>query len=400
MKKLTDGMIAFTAALVFLTPGSVWEAEREASVEPPPDPAPPLVGGKFVVPAETVEKVNALLAPARQRELTQGEKEDLWAALRELGMPGAACLINELKKDEEPARKIIVEIVGKFPDALRIGRAVVVEQLKQTQGDVREAAAKALKEIGGPEVVAALIATLENDNEELVRAEAATSLGALEAKEAVVPLIQALDPAKEQGKCVRRNAAEALGFIDDPRAKKPLTDALSDKEEVVRVAAIFGLSALGDTKNLGLLLERAKHPDAEVRQWAVRELGRITVSGGVRILAEAIKDPSVAVRVTAAQSLCIGGSEEALDALMGGFHDKDANVRAAVLESLRRRGVRAEPTEENQRVCGALAELIKNEPHEFVRKKARALYDEIKRTLPSPPAGTPAESLAAPVPSG
>jgi HEAT repeat protein len=374
------------------------EDEERTKKEKPAKPAP--VEEKVVIAPEVQQKVDALLAPAGQRELTDSEKDDLAAAFRELGKPGVTCLVNELKKEDISARRVIIETLGKLraPSAVE----VLTQQLKQRSEDVRLAAAKALGEIGDLKAVPSLISTVQTDKKKRVRAEAATSLGLLRSKDAVIPLVQALDPAKETKRWVRRSAAEALGLIGDPQALEPLMDALNDKEKVVRVAAMFGLCMLGDTKTLELLEQRAADPDEEVRQWAIRDLGFVGASRSVPVLSVALKDSSLSVRVTAIESLGKIASPESLDALIAALKDPEVNIRAAAVEALGTRGV--PPVEQGgQKLFDALAELIKTEPTDNVRNKARFLYDLVKPTLPpstpgtapeaptsvSPPSGTP-----------
>jgi len=395
MKRVISALVVCGLAVVFLSVGCKPREKEEE--EKPPKPTPPEEKVEFT--PETQEKAEALLEPASQRELTEPEKEELMAAFTKLGKPGVACLINELKQEEVAARKVIIGLLGKLGHAAAVN--VLTQQLKQRSEDVRGAAAKALGQIGDLRAVPALIATLKGDKKKRVRAETATSLGLLRAKDAVIPLIRALDASKESKRWVRRSAAEALGLIGDSQAQEPLMNALNDKEKVVRVAAMFGLYKLGQTRGLRHLEERAKDTDAEeeVRQWAIRELGFIGAAQSVEVLAEALKDPSITVRTTVAEALGKIPADEALDALIAGLQDQEVTVRAAVIGALTKRGV-PPVGQGSQKLFDALAELIKNEPAEHIRKKGKALYDLIKPTLPPPSTTTSPESATPTSPSG
>lgn len=396
-RNLVRRIVPLILAMTFLGFGCVTrktEDEDKTKKEKPPGPAP--VEEKVVITPEIQQKADALLAPARERELTELEKEELTAAFQELGKPGVLCLVNELKKPDIAARKVIIETLGKLRDPLAV--EVLTQQFKERAEDVRRAAAKALGEIGDLKAAPALISTLQTDKKKRVRAEAATGLGLLRSKDAVIPLIQALEPTKEKKRWVRRNAAEALGFIGDSQAMEPLMDALNDTEKVVRVAAMFGLYMLGDTKSLELLEQRATDPDEEVRLWTVRELGFAGASRSVPVLSRALKDSSLSVRLTAVGSLGKILSPESVDALIAALQDAEVTIRAAAVEALTRRG--APPVGEGgQRLFDSLAELIKTEPAEHVRKKARALYDLIKPTLPPSIPETTPEVPASPPPT-
>ncbi|NQT81894.1 HEAT repeat domain-containing protein [bacterium] len=399
MKRTAFVLAVYSLTLILLGAGCVGkDKEKEREARQPPEPSPPKPEEVVITP-ELEQKVEDLLAPARQRELTAPERQNLLAAFVDLGKPGVACLIKELKKEDLDARNVVIGILGKLGDTSAV--KLLVEQFKQRAEDVRQAAAKALGEIGRLEAVPALIAALQRDKKKRVRAEAATSLGLLRSKEAVIPLIQALDPTRERKRWVRRSAAEALGLIGDLQAKEPLMNALNDRETVVRVAAMFGLYKLGDTTKLELLERRAKDQDAEeeIREWAVRELGFIAAAQSVEILAEAMKDTSAAIRLAAAEALGKIPGGESLDALIAGLQDQDATVRGAIVGSLSGRGV-PPVGEGGQRLFDALAELIKNEPVESVRKKAKTLYDLIKPTLPPRPTTTPPEKPTSPASGG
>ena len=393
MKRAVNTLIVLGLLPVVLAVGCA-KKEKGKGERPgkQPEPSRPKPEEVSVTP-ELEQKVQGLLAPAGQRELTDPEKEDLLAEFISLGKPGVVCLINELKKEDVQPRKVIIEVLGGLGDASAV--EVLSQQLQQRREEVRQAAVHALGQIGDLKAVPTLLSALKGDKKKRVRAEAATALGLLRAKEAVIPLIQALDPTKEGKRWVRRNAAEALGLIGDLQAKEPLMDALNDKESVVRVAAMFGLYRLGNTASLTLLERRAVDKDAEeeVRQWAVRELGFIGASQSVSVLAEAMKDTSALVRLTAAEALGRIPGAESLDTLIAGLLEQDVKVRNAVVGSLARRG--APPVGEGaQRLFDSLAELIKNEPVEAIRRKARTLYDLIKPTLP-PPAPKPSPETGA-----
>jgi HEAT repeat protein len=396
MKKAASAFVVCSLAIVFLSMGCLRKKkEKEQKPGQPPGPSPPEQEQITITP-EQKQKVQDLLAPASQRELTELEREELLGEFAQLGKPAVMCLIDELKKEDIEARDVIIGILGRLGDPSAVD--VLVEQLKERREGDRQAAVKALGEIADLKAIPALISTLQGDKRKRVRAEAASALGILRAKEAVIPLIQGLDPTRERKRWVRRNAAEALGLIGDLQGKEPLMQALNDKESVVRVAAMFGLYKLGNTASLTLLERRATDGDAEeeVRQWAVRELGLIGSGQSVSVLAEAMNDASPVVRLTAAESIGRIPGVEPLDVLIGGLQDQDSAVRNTVVDALVRRG--APPVGEGgQRLFDALAEVVKNEPVETIRKKAKALYDLIKPTLP-PPAPTPSPDTSAPSP--
>lgn len=104
------------------------------------------------------------------------------------------------------------------------------------------------------------------------RANAAWALGALDAKEAVPALVEAL---KDSDAGVREQVAWALGAIGDRRAVDGLIGALSDSAAGVRKQAAWALGALGDSRAVTALTRSLKDPDAGVRKQSAWALGAI-----------------------------------------------------------------------------------------------------------------------------
>jgi len=188
--------------------------------------------------------------------------------------------------------------------------------------------------------------------DQLRREGAAQALGYLattkeNADRAVPALIAAVaDGAKE----VRRNAAEALGRIGDPRAIEALarlTEPADEKDDWVRDVAEESLGLIGmktaapklpDEAALASLTEGLKHKWPLVRATAA-ELLALGGSEAVDPLIAALKDPTNAVRVNAARSLCAIGDARAVTALREAVADeKDETNRKAMQEALERLG--------------------------------------------------------------
>ena len=99
-----------------------------------------------------------------------------------------------------------------------------------------------LVDMGGEDVVPHVASVLKNDDNELVRHEAAFSLGQMCLRSGVPPLEDATknDPSL----FVRHEAAVALGVIGSQDAKATLQKALEDPSEQVRDSAVVALSNL------------------------------------------------------------------------------------------------------------------------------------------------------------
>lgn len=99
-----------------------------------------------------------------------------------------------------------------------------------------------LVDFGGEDKVAYIAKVLKNDSNELVRHEAAFSLGQMGYSSGVAPLEDATknDPSM----FVRHEAAIALGVIGSPNATETLEKALDDPDGPVRESAVVALSNL------------------------------------------------------------------------------------------------------------------------------------------------------------
>ncbi|HEU5488517.1 MAG TPA: HEAT repeat domain-containing protein [Candidatus Nitrosotalea sp.] len=99
-----------------------------------------------------------------------------------------------------------------------------------------------LVDMGGEDVVPHVASILKNDPNELVRHEAAFSLGQMCLRSGIKPLEDATknDPSL----FVRHEAAVALGVIGSQDARETLQKALDDPSEQVRDSAVVALSNL------------------------------------------------------------------------------------------------------------------------------------------------------------
>ena len=107
---------------------------------------------------------------------------------------------------------------------------------------IRTRAVCILVDLGGEEMVPHVAKVLKNDPNELVRHEAAFSLGQMCYRSGIKPLEDAVrsDPSF----FVRHEAAIALGVIGSQEAKETLQRALEDSSEPVRESAVVALSNL------------------------------------------------------------------------------------------------------------------------------------------------------------
>ena len=105
---------------------------------------------------------------------------------------------------------------------------------------IRTRATCILVDFGGEDKIPYIAKVLKNDQNELVRHEAAFSLGQMSYSSSIAPLADATlnDPSM----FVRHEAAIALGVVGSKDAKKALEQALNDPELPVVESAVVALS--------------------------------------------------------------------------------------------------------------------------------------------------------------
>jgi HEAT repeat protein len=248
-------------------------------------------------------------------------------------------LAPALKDNDATVRKNVVLALGSLGPQARGVVTDLLEKLKDNDPEVRKAAAQAVARIGveGKGSVPQLIDLLKDRNVETRRAGAVllAKLGP-DGKEAAPTLAATLkDPDRE----IRRSALEALAqYGADAKAAVPgLRDILKGKDKTLHPNALDVLSQLGPAAKDAIpeLIELLEDPS--LRESAATALGKIG-KPAVPALKEALKDNNAKVRAGACMALGEIGpdAKEALFALSSLQRDRDANVRDAATDAMRK----------------------------------------------------------------
>ncbi len=137
----------------------------------------------------------------------------------------------------------------------------------EIEEELRWYAARILGEFPHPDVIAALIEVLKADEDEELKAIAATALGQM-GTIAITPLTTLL---KESD--TRILAVRSLGCIRQTEAITPLLSVVQDPQPAIRVAAIEALSNFHDQRVPPVLVKALDDIAATVRRAAVMGLG-------------------------------------------------------------------------------------------------------------------------------
>jgi HEAT repeat protein len=240
-------------------------------------------------------------------------------------------------------RREAAKALGQQGPAAKGAIAALVKTAKK-DGDlhVREEAIRALGQIGR-DAVPDLIKLLKKGSDNLTRAEAATALGEIgkDAREAVPALVEALHDPDE---IVRLVVARAVGkmYVADKQletAFEALVEcATSDPSESVRISVVRTLATVGPeaVPTLILILETDSSACAEAAN-ALADIGKEARQAAF-VLAEALRDPEVPVRLAAARALGEIGArdEKAMNALEQARNDDNEYVRKTAQEALQK----------------------------------------------------------------
>ncbi|MDX2030946.1 MAG: HEAT repeat domain-containing protein [Blastocatellia bacterium] len=186
-----------------------------------------------------------------------------------------------------------------------------------------------------PELVPALIRSLQSDSSAVIRALAARALGVSSDSRVIAPLTGAL--AKEREIAVKKAILYALARYPFNSAAPALTSTLpllpllQDKKPEIRAAAAFALAEIRDPaaapQLLAFLQKRRKDEDAFARAHAARALGLLAYREALDPLAASLsKDHSQEVRREAAGAIGLLASESdarAIEALSNAVKSED-----------------------------------------------------------------------------
>jgi len=191
--------------------------------------------------------------PGLVRHITSsniGVQEAVDRALRKIGGPEVVhAVIPLLRSDDAPARNLAMDLLRYLGST---ALPALYDLLKDDDPDVRIFAADILGSTGSAVAVPHLCHALLNDPEVNVRYQAAVSLGQLSFPESAA----CLNNAMEDEEWVQFSAIEALTKVRDAGSVGALIKALGKSSELVASTIVDALGEMGDIKVVPLLLKR------------------------------------------------------------------------------------------------------------------------------------------------
>jgi HEAT repeat protein len=213
--------------------------------------------------------------------------------------------------------------------------STLLEQSRTGNLQERLSAIEALADLGAPDAVSALIELLQSPDD-AVRYSAAHAL-ATSGKHDVTSAAQALMAAlSDRADIVRSEAATSLGILVYAPAANHLRERLRvDPEPLVRASAAEALGDIRDTMSVSELLSALQDEDEAVRAYAANSLGLVGAPELLRELRERVQketSPRVRGELFAAQARL--GDSEALVHFGNLLDVADSELLPALLNSL------------------------------------------------------------------
>lgn len=216
--------------------------------------------------------------------------------------------------------------------------------LNDSEPGVRVAAINGLwEEAEDPGLIAPLLNLLQTDQNDLVRAAAASALaqfvyaGELEElpSEKVAPIItalkatfrNALEPIE-----VRRRALEALGYLGDDDVHQMIAQAYQHANDLMRQSAVFAMGRSLDAERWGAtVIAEMTAAEPEMRYEAARAAGEMEYTPAVKALGDLLEDVDEDVQLMSVWALGQIGGDKAKKLLLA-VMDSDADNLYEVAE--------------------------------------------------------------------
>ncbi len=200
------------------------------------------------VPGQDAEDV--LLGLLRDEDYRVRERAVTSLGRRFTARVASACAVALADDDDAGHRSAGLALLGKGGAA---GRAVLLGALQHPSADVRISAAAALPGLApGPETVAAIEAAARREGDPNARAALLLALGRTGRREAIAPLLAALE---EGNLWLQVHALEALGTVGDPEITPRLLPLLGN--DSLRQGALHALARLRSPVAAEPLVRRA-----------------------------------------------------------------------------------------------------------------------------------------------
>ena len=250
----------------------------------------------------------------------------------------------------ERRRQVLRHLIGQAAEnlTLLLGRLLRIA-LTDADADVRRQAIQGLWEDDDPSLIGPLVALLQHDPEESVRAAAATALGtfvlagelseldsalAMRAEEALLAVLHDENEALE----VHCPALESIAYSGEVGVRQLIESAYYSTQEELRLSAVSAMGRSADVRWRSLVQAELHSTSAAMRAQAANACAELEVQTALRDLVELLmEDSDRSVRLACIHALGrIGGRDarEALESVVASGDAKEAAAANLALEEM------------------------------------------------------------------
>lgn len=238
----------------------------------------------------------------------------------------------------------------------------LIDDLHSTEGDIREAAARELGELGDAKAVLPLLQRVDDYYPE-IRMSALTSLNRL-GGELLCRLVREARHTDEEA--LAETLVEIVSTRRDPQVIQSLIWALTHDTNVLQSAAVRVLGIIGAHQAVEPLSRLLRTGTRSLRGHAIRALSQIGDDRATAGLLISLHDRSPHNRQQAAHALGTLGNPEAIPALTQALWDQEAEVAHEAGTALATLGSQAIPP---------LLKILTEIPERIVRQRAVSTLD-------------------------
>nr|QNO51386.1 hypothetical protein KMJFBAND_00023 [Methanosarcinales archaeon ANME-1 ERB6] len=243
-------------------------------------------------------------------------------AIAELGSGEDLPIVREMLKDEdEVVRANAVNAIAKLGS--REDLQLIREMLKNERGVVRMTAVNAIAKLGSREDLQ-LIREMLEDYDEYVCEAAANAIAELGSGEDL-PIIREL--LKDRNPRIREAAVKAIVELGSGEVLQLIREMLNDVDKVARATAVNAIAKLGSGEDLSFFRKMLKDGEGDVREAAVNAIAELGSGEDLPILKEMLKDRDGGVRKAAVNAIAELGSGEDLPILKEMLKDVDEVIQ-------------------------------------------------------------------------
>jgi len=270
-------------------------------------------------------------------------------------------LLQLLRIADDPDKRDILKTIQAMGRSAEQATNRISGYFASENWELRQEVARTLGKLGAVEAIDTLTRGV-NDRKGKVRKAAVLALGELHAAESVPPLTSALQDELEE---VQLAAIDMLVLCNRPEAVPALSQSLQHSNWNIRNRAAQALGQIKHKEATLALLQAMNHPLYQIPKASIlRSLGQQGDPAAISVLSQSLRDPSLEIRIRAAQALGSIKEPVTLSLLSKAFRDTSWQLHQAAAEVLTSLGTALLPK------ASQIVQQIQNSTDQMARTEA------------------------------